>query len=100
MLSELALDGPLTEEKRSDLETLHQSAISVHGILDDLLDLSKIEAGRMTVTVAPFDLELELAQIADLFSPQASAKSTIISLTCPAEVPAGFTAMGHGFDKS
>jgi signal transduction histidine kinase/ActR/RegA family two-component response regulator len=87
MLSELALDGPLTEEKRPDLETLHESANAVQGILDDLLDLSKIEAGRMAVTVAPFDLELELAQIADLFSPQANAKSTTISLRFPPEVP-------------
>ena len=86
-LSELALDGPLTEEKRPYLETLHQSANSVHGILDDLLDLSKIEAGRMAVTVAPFDLELELAQIADMFWPQASARSTIFSLKFPPEVP-------------
>jgi signal transduction histidine kinase len=87
MLSELALDGPLTEEKRPELETLHQSANSLQGIVDDLLDLSKIEAGRMVVTVGPFDLELELAQIVDLFWPQASAKSTIISLTFPPEVP-------------
>jgi signal transduction histidine kinase/CheY-like chemotaxis protein len=94
VLSELILDGPLTEEKRRDLETLHQSAKSVQGILDDLLDLSKIEAGRMEVTVAPFDLELELAQIADLFSPQAGAKSTVLRLTFPPEVPRWFHGDG------
>lgn len=94
LLSELALDGPLTEDKRPDLGTLHQSAKSLQGILDDLLDLSKIEAGRMQVTVAPFDLELELAQIADLFSPQASAKSTVFRLNFPPEVPRWFRGDG------
>jgi signal transduction histidine kinase len=94
LLSELALDGPLTDEKRSDPEKLRHSASSLHGILEDLLDLSKIEAGRMEVTVAPFDLELELAQIADLFSPQASANSTVLGLTFPPEVPRWFQGDG------
>jgi signal transduction histidine kinase/CheY-like chemotaxis protein len=94
VLSELILDGALTEETRTDLEALRQSAKSLQGILDDLLDLSKIEAGRMEVTVAPFDLELELAQIADLFSPQASAKSTVFGLTFPPEAPRWFHGDG------
>jgi signal transduction histidine kinase/ActR/RegA family two-component response regulator len=94
VLSELILYGALTEETRTDLETLRQSAKSLQSILDDLLDLSKIEAGRMEVTVAPFDLELELAQIADLFSPQASAKSTVFCLTFPPEVPRWFHGDG------
>src|SRR5215831_3605529 len=48
-LGELVLDGPLTEEKRPDLKSLHKSVLSVRRILDELLDLSKIEAGRMLV---------------------------------------------------
>jgi signal transduction histidine kinase/ActR/RegA family two-component response regulator len=94
MLSELTLDGPINEEKRPDLETLHQSASSVQRILDDLLDLSKIEAGRMEIAAAPFDLELELAQIADLFSPLAGAKSTFLRFTFPPDVSRWFHGDG------
>jgi signal transduction histidine kinase len=83
VLIELALEGPLTEEKRPDLESLQRSAQSVFGILDDILDLSKIEAGRLTLTPAPFDLAAEMAQIVDLFLPQAQVKSTILRLTYP-----------------
>jgi signal transduction histidine kinase len=90
VLAELVLDGPLTEEKRADLETLGKSATSVVGIIDDILDLSKIEAGRLTVTAAPFDLEAELAQVVELFSPQAAGKSTILRLTYPPGLPRWF----------
>jgi len=48
----------------------------------------------MEVTVAPFDLELELAQIADLFWPQAKAKSTVFRLTFPPEVARWFHGDG------
>jgi CheY-like chemotaxis protein len=77
------------------METLRGSANSVLGILNDILDLSKVEAGRMSIAVAPFDLESELAQIVDMFLPQARAKSTALCLTYPAEVPHRFVGDGH-----
>ena len=86
VLVDLVLDGPLTEEKRPDLESLRKSAQSVFAILDDILDLSKIEAGHLTLNPAPFDLAAEMAQIADLFLPQAKAKSTTLHLTYPPEL--------------
>ena len=94
VLSELLLDGPLTEEKRPDMETLQKTAGSLLGIVNDILDLSKIEAGAMSLTVAPFDLAIELAQIADLYSPQARARLTTLSVAYPAELPRWFHGDG------
>jgi signal transduction histidine kinase len=48
----------------------------------------------MEVTISPFDLELELAQIVDLFWPQASAKSTVFRLKYPSAVPRWFNGDG------
>jgi signal transduction histidine kinase/ActR/RegA family two-component response regulator len=94
VLSELILTGPLTEEKRGDVETLRGSAHSVLGILNDVLDLSKVEAGQMSIVAAPFNLETELTQIADLFWPQARAKSTLLHLAYPLDAPRWFEGDG------
>jgi signal transduction histidine kinase/FixJ family two-component response regulator len=55
-MTELALDTPLSGEQREYLDTVHTSAVNLLAILNDVLDLSKIEAGRMTVECVPFDL--------------------------------------------
>jgi signal transduction histidine kinase/ActR/RegA family two-component response regulator len=93
-LCELLLDGPLNEEKREDMETLRASANSMLSILNDLLDLSKVEAGRMPIVEVPFDLEEELAQVADVFTPQARAKATDLFVTYPRSLPRRFAGDG------
>ena len=93
-LNELVLDGPLTEKKRPDLELMQRSTASLVGIMNDILDLSKIEAGHMSVTLAPFDLESELTQIVDLFRPQARARSTTLRLAYPLDLPRWFQGDG------
>jgi CheY-like chemotaxis protein/anti-sigma regulatory factor (Ser/Thr protein kinase) len=94
VLNELVLDGPLTEEKRPDLEIMQKSAVSLVGIINDILDLAKIEAGHMSVTAAPFDLESNLTQIVDLFRPQARARSTTLRLAYPLDLPRWFQGDG------
>jgi signal transduction histidine kinase/CheY-like chemotaxis protein len=93
-LCELILDGPLNDEKREDMETLRASANSVLSILNDLLDLSKVEAGRMPIVEVPFDLEAELTQVADVFSPQARAKATNLFVSYPHDLPRRFAGDG------
>ncbi|CAK0772202.1 two-component system, sensor histidine kinase [Gammaproteobacteria bacterium] len=74
-LSELALYQPLSEEIEGYLEKIHCSAKSLLGILNDILDYSKIEAGRMTIELAPFDLDTLLETLQNLFSQRASEKN-------------------------
>ncbi|HLJ50630.1 MAG TPA: ATP-binding protein [Bryobacteraceae bacterium] len=90
-LTHLALDGPLTEEKRADLEIAWRSAESLLGIVNDVLDLSKIEAGRMTFANEPFDLRTTLNQLVELFAPQASANATKLRLLYSDEAPTWFS---------
>jgi PAS domain S-box-containing protein len=54
-MANLLLDSRLTSEQRSRLTTLRTAAHQLLGILNDILDLSKIEAGRLELEVTSFD---------------------------------------------
>ena len=53
---DLAMEGKLTTEQRERLRTAQQCAYSLLSLLNDILDLSKIEAGKMSLESIPFDL--------------------------------------------
>ena len=55
-MTELALDTPLTAEQREYLLTVRSSSASLLGILNEILDLSRIEAGKTESETAVFDL--------------------------------------------
>lgn len=65
-MSHLALEQPLDDKVKDYLAKIHQSADSLLGILNDILDLSKIEANRMAVENIAFDLETVVRQALDL----------------------------------
>ena len=54
--------------------TARNSAQSLMRILNDILDLAKVEAGKLTLEVAPFDLAAIIEETAQLLVPQAEAK--------------------------
>ena len=53
---DLALDSRLDAEQRDQMETAQRCAYSLLALLNDILDLSKIEAGKMALERVPFDL--------------------------------------------
>ncbi len=53
---ELTLDSHLDKEQRDQLETAQRCAYSLLALLNDILDLSKIEAGKMMLEKVPFNL--------------------------------------------
>jgi signal transduction histidine kinase/CheY-like chemotaxis protein len=89
-LTRLVLDGPLTEEKRPELETAVRSAEVLRGIVNDVLDLSKIEAGMLPIVKAPFDLHSVLARAKALIEPRATSKSIACRLQYPDDMPRWF----------
>jgi signal transduction histidine kinase/CheY-like chemotaxis protein len=59
-MTELALDTSLTEEQRDFLQTARASADSLLTVINDVLDFSKVEAGRLDFELRPFELQPEL----------------------------------------
>ena len=74
-MTDLLLDGNLTNEQREYARTVQNSADALLSVLNDILDFSKIEAGKLDFESIDFDLRLTLEEIAELVSPKADEKS-------------------------
>jgi PAS domain S-box-containing protein len=70
----LLLDTGLDVEQREYVETVRSSGDALLGIINDILDYSKIESGRMELELQPFDLEDLVEGALDLVALQADAK--------------------------
>jgi PAS domain S-box-containing protein len=79
------LAGPLNPEQQKQLGMVRLSARHLHELINDVLDLSKIEAGQMTVRFEPFDLRAALQRVTALLRPMAESKGLSLRL---AELPA------------
>ncbi|MFN3771387.1 MAG: response regulator [Ectopseudomonas guguanensis] len=75
----LALDGPLSAEQRQQLGIAHDSGKVLVELLNDILDLSKFEAGQLELEEIPFDLGVLAEETASLLSQNASSA---VELTC------------------
>jgi CheY-like chemotaxis protein len=73
-MTELALDTPLTDEQREYLVTARSSAESLLTLLDSILDLSKIEAGKIDLERTDFDLPAALDDVHRLLALKAHQK--------------------------
>lgn len=71
---ELVLDSNLPPEQRDDIETAHRSASSLMNLLNDIIDLSKIEAGRLELECIEFDAAQIVEDVIALMRPVAAAK--------------------------
>ena len=76
VLGMLALlqDDPLPDSQQQKVKVAHESGRALLGLLNSILDLSKIEAGRLEYEQIPFDLRELVSQTAELFSSRARAK--------------------------
>jgi signal transduction histidine kinase/ligand-binding sensor domain-containing protein/CheY-like chemotaxis protein/HPt (histidine-containing phosphotransfer) domain-containing protein len=73
-MGELLLRTELSEAQTRLAATVNKSAKSLMLILNDTLDLAKVEAGRLTLTVEPFDLAAVMSETAELFAAPAQEK--------------------------
>ncbi|RMD52442.1 MAG: response regulator, partial [Nitrospirae bacterium] len=79
-MTELALETELTPEQREYIETIRKSSNFLLSLINDILDLSKIEAGQIEIEEVEFDLIELVESIVDMFSHSAREKK--LELTC------------------
>jgi signal transduction histidine kinase len=86
-LTELLLDTRLDEEQTQFASTVRDSANLLLGIINDILDFSRLDAGAMTLELAPFDLRQTVQEVIALLTVQASAKGLNLALQYSADAP-------------
>ena len=75
---DVVLDSPLDPEQRDQLETAQRSAYSLLALLNDILDLSKIEAGKMVLEKIPFNVAAVLADCVKSHQAKAAQKHILL----------------------
>ena len=79
-LTSLVLDGPISEDCRPDIQTVQQSADALLTIVNDILDLSRIESGRIALESESFDPRSLLEDALDVFRARAEFKGLTLDL--------------------
>ena len=84
---EIALAGTLDAEQRECVETAYKSANSLLIIINDILDLTKVESGKLFLEEIPFDLHTCVNDTVGILLPEARRKGFEIISTIAANVP-------------
>lgn len=86
-MTELLLATPLSDKQRHMAKTVQQSAASLLTIINDILDYSKIEAGKLQLEHTDIDLSRLLNDAVKLFSEAARQKRLSLSVAIPPSLP-------------
>ncbi len=83
----LLMGTALTPEQRSYVELMRGSGQMLLSVINDILDVSKIEAGKMQLEVVSFDPELTVREVVTLLEVRAQAKGLFLALNVEAGLP-------------
>ncbi|MCS7026546.1 MAG: response regulator [Bryobacteraceae bacterium] len=86
-MTEFLLSTPLTPEQREYALAVKSSSDSLLMLINDILDLSKIEAGKLRISSVPFDLMLTVEELASIFAVRARAKGLEFICAATDDVP-------------
>jgi signal transduction histidine kinase/CheY-like chemotaxis protein len=83
----LEVDPAIPAQKREAIRIIRRSGEHLHGLIEGLMDISKIEAGRIEIDRREVKLPEFLEQIAGMFRQQAAAKGIEFDYLCPRNLP-------------
>lgn len=86
-MTQLCLKTELSDKQYGYLKSIEGSSKILLGIINDLLDFSKLEANKLTIESIPFDLEEVLRNLADLFAYRAHDKNLEFIINLPPNLP-------------
>lgn len=91
-MAELLLRTPLDDEQKEFTATIRESAQALLTIINDILDLSKIEAGKLDLEYSDFELTPLVEGVAELLTQEARSRNLSIITHVSPELPAYVTA--------
>ena len=83
----LLKDEQIQGTHRAAVDTIHHSGEHLHGLIDGLLDLARIEAGKLRLDIAPLPMREFLDDVVRMVAPQAAAKGLRFELRTSGRVP-------------
>ena len=85
------LDGPLTDEQQKQVQFIQTAAGELTEMVNDLLDLAKVEAGRVTISPAWFEMVDLFSALRGMFKPILQTDGVSLVFEEPHDVPAIYT---------
>jgi CheY-like chemotaxis protein len=85
----LLLDTTLNPEQREFALTIRNSSDTLLSIINDILDVSKIEAGKVVLEERPWDVRRTVDEVVALLKPRAAERGNAVHVRCEPAVPAG-----------
>lgn len=85
--TDMLLDTELDDEQRDYVQTVKRSGEALVNLINDILDISKIEAGKMTLEEIDFDPELLAYEVCDLVRPKVEGKPVELLCHVDDEIP-------------
>ncbi|MHC1790567.1 PAS domain S-box protein [Solidesulfovibrio sp.] len=89
---QLLKDSPLDPEQAEHVELAMQSSKRLTGLLTDILDISRVEAGQLQIQAVPFHLAATVEQVLELFRP--IARQSGLTLACHLDAALPRTVVG------
>ena len=83
----LLKDEQIRGAQRAAVDTIHHSGEHLHGLIDGLLDLARIEAGKLRLDLAPLPMRDFLDDVVRMVAPQAASKGLEFNLRTLGRVP-------------
>jgi two-component system, sensor histidine kinase len=78
----------LSEEQRRYVDTIQTSGETLLAIINDILDMSKLDSGKVRLDVRPLQLRVIVREVVDLLGAQAQSKNLYLDTEIAADVPA------------